>query len=634
MKTGKHFQKQDKVNSNNVIDKVVENANDAILTEDTNPVATAASSLVETRKNSGTVTTVTEQVLNSLSGSEIDTGKLSTTLTANVNNLYQAEGYTGVKFIGDEIPVEKGEGEHDATLLTTQFFTALTRADVLPDDTSIRDLLSGASSFPSAVKVKPISHNTFYIHNHFGIRSLIRDDSLLTEQFITQIVSLLGRAESHAFTDSEVLNYDNIEITVNNERVEVPAVVYLWWVDIKIGSAISNVVRMLKHFKDMVYEVSQYSNRSKLYSDDIISDFQRSANQTRIAKFYDSASLIGYSKDYEDVITDTFSSTYKQRTGRVTPSISSYQLTRFDETDAIAITYSKVTIIERNFVRDLVRLANLVVVRLVALAKRLPLRDIVEAYQHSLPELGNDVLRRIPTLNEIITNLNSIRNMLLTYTHRMSAYTKFREVLISAGFLTTYKLINYKDESLQYPKANKPSAKFLTQLAGSVGTSFEFGIRVATRFDLATIDSYLGNSKLNALFEETDDNRRILHNPVVEIPAGVFSITSWYGYYYLNLANMENVNGIIMPHMLVEPWDPDTNNIQAGNNNVPLVNGSTTSLSMLDVYPIYSYNRANSIQRGVVTSSTYYGGLVQLVPSLTEDLLNYLIKNNIGGENV
>lgn len=380
----------------------------------------------------------------------------------------------------------------------------------------------------------------------------------------------------------------------------------------------------------MVYENSQTSVSAKIYCDEVISEWMRSSNQAQLAKFFDSVSLMGCLEEYESTIQESFSSTYKTRTGRMNPSISSYQLIAYDDRDKLAIKFGKQTIIEEGFTSKFIKKANLIVVLLVALAKRIPMRDIRETYHDVLDDYSND---NMPTINDILQRLKELRNSIIHYNHAMTAYTKFRAVLMKAGFLNTYKMINYKDESLQYPSKNKPAGKFLVQLKKSTGTTFDFGIRVDSYLDFATVESYLGNAQINALYEEKDVNNRTLHYPIVELPKGVFSITSWFGYYYLDLVKNNSVSGVQMPHLTVEPWDPSSNNIKKGNNNVPLVVGSTTSLAMIDVYPIYSYNRAGSVNKGVVTSSTFFGTITQLIPSLTEDLMNYLIKMNIGGAN-
>lgn len=640
----KNFNKDFK--SKQTVTKEVSATNEKLLSEQ-DVTSTVSDSQLARQVTNPEPSSLIKSILDSLTDSNLDVGKESATISANVNNLYSLEGYTGTPFVGERISADTSDNTGN-NLLPVNILTAMVNVDNVKGNAS--DMMKEAITLEHTVKFKPAAWLVPYAHNVFGISSLIKDDSLLTNKYIFQVTDLMIRAQAAALTDASVFEWDDITMTVNeDDSKEVMALVYLTMLDSRLGDALMNLVITLSNFSEMVLSVSQFSREAKLYADDLLSEWNRSAVQAKISLFLDTVSLFAYSDVYSKDIFNAFTAAYKERTGRISPIYKTFQLvpviTDSKNTQFATLSYTKenqtVDVLTSDEQADVFKLINTIMLQLHNVAYRTPVMGITDKYGDWLLDPSTNHPDGIQTYDAIIKNLLTLRNKLNHWAKQLSAYYKFRTVLVNSGLMGNLNLINPLDlKDIKY--SNKHVSKFLMNLTNTVGTSFEFGIRMSTALDLLTVDDFIGSGNLASLFDEREleptvpggKTFRLLHARIIEPPRAASGSTSWYGAYDIDLLGHAQ-GDLILPDLKVHAFEPvfsQSNKYgKIHNKNVPINQAATTSTVLLDTLPMYFYNRSGSAFRGVMKSSYFYGAFSILLPSMTQVLLNYITDIMPGG---
>lgn len=562
---------------------------------------------------------VIEASLDNLKTTPIDTPKLSMGVSANVANLYTVDGYCGNTFIGDKLEESEDDFSDDSNLMSIRYFEDMQKIDVLPDGRTIEDVFKNANDFRTTIITRPVICVQPLEFNLFGISSFKRDTSIVKKLMVFRLINLIARGQAHQLTDSDIFTYDDVTCDMPGAKsVSIPAFVQLYYMNLKIGIALQNMVMVMNSVKQWLIARSQDSMKRKISCDDKLAQWERSSNRAIRYTLLKQVNAFNIPGGFWSSLKESFISMYKSRSGLISPT---YMTNFICDPETGDKTMDNITIAgQRVFTGDqfstLIKNINTATWEMICWANSISNKYLLRMYDgYFRNSLSNK-------LTDIMQHISDVSTNLINFKTSMDSYDKVMNVFISAGFASDQVAVK-EDEA--YPSHNKPIIKLMNQLSYARANSVDVGVNVTLLADMLNVDKLMTHKYLSAFFEETavDNVDNITRHAIVKPPKIMLAACSWYGSYFVDFTKA-------VPHMQV---NGTTDGDNSGNDNIQLSSTCTTSNAFSDVIPLYTYPLSGTTGNGITKSPYYYGTLSVITGSMNESLIQYMLENILGGKN-
>lgn len=585
----------------------IRQVNEEIDTNDKNFNQTSITDYTDVDKvANGNLTTVVDAMLNTLPDQIKNAGARQAGITANVANLYEAKGNYGLPLVGNEIP-ENLQIDEGNNLFSHQLFTDIQDVEI----PATKDNVKSGNSMADSVKSMLSGVFNTSKHNFMGIDDLLKDDSLMTKQWIYMLQDILSRSQATALTQNKIFDWKPLEAVINGQNVEISPAIYLTFMDMVIGDALTPLAQLLNSMTDIAAMRGTYSRTLASISNTNQQDLNRRAFLGKIASLFRQMRNFARIDTYSDDMSTTFNGYAKKRDGRFDAVIFH---TLYNYCPGVDISDKEgVVIPKEKFNNVFINIQNLML-------------SIYSWLWHvnlnSLKVLFNDATTRkdgIATASEVENLIVVLSDSLLDLSSYLVSYYEFRTNAVSSGLFGDLKAHDYTNE--QYSKLSNGMFPFLSQVRLSKAESTDVGILIEFPVDLENVTNFMCTANISAFYEEVDHNDKLMHLRLIDPSASVVAVTCYNVIHTINYPivglDFEDYIPTVTTRVMLMP------NGTLASGNVQYTYQSLWPNSILQAAPIFFYERASSTSKNQLSKRSLLGLTKMLTPSLIELLIKY-----------